>query len=401
MKLMFFTLAPFSSNLGHLARLSGELKELAKLHKISILCLGEKSNDKQIRKQYRNVSFFHFPVEFQGWEILNLKITVKNIYSFIKKINPDIVILQIEIWDLMRELGKILQEKVKFVTILHAMPFVGAPINPSGDFKNDAINYAYSGIEKYRSEYILKHYNEASEVFNRINIIANNKTVAYYLDKYFQDINFKLFNSPIIIKKNSLSKKDNDLIYDFAYMARMESGKGIEYLPKILKRISMIMGRKITVAILGKADDITSAKILKRLITDSKKSKYFNIKYFGWADKKIKTSVLSKTGVFLYPSIYDTHAVVLCEALSFGLPVITWDILFIRINYSLAKAVISAPLLNFQKFAELAVKTLKKRKSLTYEALNFFNSFDSAKKAAELDSRIYQDIINGRNEKIE
>jgi len=41
MKLMFLTLAPLSSNLGHLARLSGELKELAKLHKIIILCLGK------------------------------------------------------------------------------------------------------------------------------------------------------------------------------------------------------------------------------------------------------------------------------------------------------------------------------------------------------------------------
>jgi len=66
------------------------------------------------------------------------------------------------------------------------MPFVGAPINPSGDFKKDVINYANSGIEKYRREYILKHYNEAPEVFNRINIIANNNTVAYYLVKYFK-----------------------------------------------------------------------------------------------------------------------------------------------------------------------------------------------------------------------
>ena len=400
MKLMFLTLAPFSSNLGHLARLSGELKELAKLHKISILCLGRKLNDKQIRKQYKNVSFFHFPIEFQGWEILNLKITVKNIYSFIKKINPDVVILQIEIWDLMRELGKILQGKIIFVTVLHAMPFVGAPINPSGDFKKDVINYAYSGIEKYRREYILKHYNEAPEVFNRINIIANNRTVAYYLVKYFKNIDFQLFNSPIIVKRAGLLKENNNLVYDFAFMARMELGKGIEYLSEILKRISVIMGRKITIAILGKADDIASAKILKQLIVDSKKSKYFNIKYFGWADKKIKTSVLSKTGVFLYPSIYDTHAVVLCEALSFGLPAITWDVLFIRMNYFGTKAVISAPLLNFQKFAELAVKTLKKRKSLEYEALNFFNSFDSAKNAAELDSCIYQNIINGKNDNI-
>jgi len=54
---------------------------------------------------------FHLPIECHGWEISNSKIAAKHIYGFIEKINPDIVILQIEIWDLMRELSKIYRGK--------------------------------------------------------------------------------------------------------------------------------------------------------------------------------------------------------------------------------------------------------------------------------------------------
>jgi glycosyltransferase involved in cell wall biosynthesis len=398
MKLMFLTLAPFSSRPGHLARLSGELHELAKLNEISILCLGENPDSEQTKNQYKNVSFFHYPIKFDGWAVYDLEGVIKHICNFIEKINPDIVILQVEIWDLMRELSKVLQGKIKFVTVLHAMPFLGAPVNPSGDFDKDVINYVNSGIEEYRSNYIMEHYGEISEVFNRINIIANNKTVAYYLSTYFNNLNFKFFNSSIVIENNKQLINQKDLIYDFAYMARMEAGKGIEYLPEILKRISMIMGRTITVAILGKTDDITSAKILKQLITESNKSKYFNIKYFGWADDETKKAVLSRTGVFLYPSFYDTYAIVLYEALSFGLPSITWDVPFVRINYSSVKAVVSVPFLNFQQFAEAAVKAFQDKDVLKSEALNFLNFFDSAVRAVKLDLNIYQDILNCKND---
>lgn len=200
------------------------------------------------------------------------------------------------------------------------MPFLGTPMCPSGDFEKDVIAYLNSGIEKYRKDYIEDHYKEIIGVLKRVNIIASNKTVAYYLSTYFEDIKFHTFNDPISIKSYKRDANTIETKYDFAYMARMEKGKGAEYLEEILKQISLILKRTITVAILGRPDDIISSRAIDKLLAESNKNKYFKAIYFGWANKRMKEFVLSKTGVFLYPSHYDTYAIVLSEALSFGLP---------------------------------------------------------------------------------
>jgi len=394
MRLAFFTFAPFSSNAGHLFRLFGELYNLAELNEIIIVCLGKDPDDEQTRRKYKNISFYHLPVKFNGWEVTNLSETIENIKNFIEEINPNLLVLQMEAWELMRELGETLCGEIKFAVVMHAMPFLGAPINPSGDFDKDVINYVASGIEKFRSDYIGNHYKEITDVFRRVNIIANNKTVAYYLRTYFKDLKFWTFDSTISIKKKTTAVVGGKLKYDFAYMARMESGKGVEYLAEILKRASLLLSRQVSLAIMGRPDDALSRQSLNRLLHEGEKNKYFKIDYCGWADEEIKTLILPKTGVFLYPSYYDTYAVSLYEALSFGLPSVTWEAPFSRINYSSTRAVVRAPFLNFEKFAKSAVEMLKGRDILISKALDFINSFESATKIAELDSNIYKEIIN-------
>ena len=398
MHLMFLTLNPFSAEPGHLARLSAELCDLSKLNVVSVLCLGEKPDDEKTKRQYNNIHFSHLPIKFDGWAIVNLRTVIKDIANRIEIIKPDIVILQMEIWDLMRGLGNLLYGKVKFVTVIHAMPFLGTPIYPSGDFEKDVIDYASSGIEKYRRDYILAHYKEINNVFERVSIIANNKTVAYYLSIYCKNIKFYMFDIPVIIKKHKRNLNDINSVYDFAYMARMEKGKGVEYLAEILKRISLILKRTITIALLGRSDDSMSSKAIDGLLMESKKNKYFKVIYFGWASKTIKELVLSNTSVFLYPSHYDTHAVVLCEALSFGLPCVVWDVPFTNINYNSTKAVVRVKYLDFQQFAESAVKVFENKEVLMRDAINFIDSFESPAKLVESDSIIYKDIINYHND---
>lgn len=398
MKLMFLTLASLSSNAGHLARLSGELYDLAKLNEVSIVCLGKEPDDKKTKGKYKNISFFHFPVKLDGWKVVNVSKITKNINNLVNKIHPDLVILQMEVWDLMREFCNNLKGKTKFATVIHAMPFLGTPINPSGNFEKDVINYTTSGIEKFRSDYIMNHYKETLSVLNRINIIASNKTVAYYLTTYFKNLKYWTFNSMIAMKKKVTTITSGKPTYDFAYMARMEKGKGIEYLAEILKRISLLMSRQISVAIMGRPDDAISRQALNRLLLEGQESNYFKVNYYGWADENIKASILLKTGAFLYPSCYDTYAVVLHEALAFGLPSITWDAPFSRINYSLTEAVIRVPFLDFDKFAKSAVKMFQNRNDYISKALNFIDSFDSATRATGLDINIYKEIISHKND---
>ncbi|HEX6977098.1 MAG TPA: glycosyltransferase family 4 protein [Patescibacteria group bacterium] len=390
MRLMFLTFSTLSSNAGHLARLSRELKYLSQLNEISIVCLGKNPDDENTKKNYENITFFHYPVEFNGWEVKDQSKVVENINSFITQFKPDAVILQMEIWDLMRELGKNLKGKVPFATVVHAMPFLVSPTNPSGDFKKDVEKYANSGISTYRKDYLLNHYQEVEEVFKNVRIIANNKTVAFYFNTYFKNLPILVLPASSVVEADKSYKISSNLKYDFAYMARMEKGKGVEYLEDILKRISIKIGRKVKIVILGRADDSFSKQALAKLV--SNKSKHFEADYEGWADDSTKNSILPSCGVFLYPSHYDNYPTVVNEALALGLPVITWSVPFSKLNYSATNAVKKVKLLNFQKFANLAVESLKERNILSTQALNFIKSFKSVKEVSRLDTKLFENL---------
>lgn len=395
MKLTFLTLAPFSSNPGHLARLAALLNELSMLNKVNIICLGKNPDNLETKAQYPNVSFSHFPISFAGWEIKNLSRTVKNLVKIIQKDKPDLVILQMEVWELMRELSHALKNITAFTTVLHAMPFVVAPTKNSGDFEKDVVNYLSSGIEKYRVDYIKNHYQEAHTILHEIPLIACYKTVSFYLKTYFNDLCIFDFISNVKTLKTEMTNGDEGFKYDFAYMARMEAGKGIEYLDKILSQISQILSRPVTIAILGRTDDQVSSETLNKLLNRSKmKNNKYHVDYLGWASEEVKIKVLTKTKVFLYPSNYDNYAIVLQEALTFGLPVITWDVPFTSLNYRSTKAVKRVPLLDIQLFAKEATKALLKRNFLSNEALKFINSLKTPKVVAQSDSKIYHEIIN-------
>lgn len=392
MKLLFFTFAPLRSNAGHLARFSWELYELAKLNEIIIVCLGKEPDNEKTKNQYRNIIFLHLPVQFIGWNVNNLTETVKNITSVVQEIYPDLCVLQMEVWDLMRELGRNFRGKIPFSTVVHAMPFLGSPEYPSGNFEQDVIEYAYTQVEQYRREYILEHYREAEEVFKDVSIIANNRTVAFYLGLYFKNVRPWALKPSIVVKRRDDVNIPEKPFYDFIYMARMEAGKGVEYLEDILKRISLILSRPINVALLGEAEDIISKNALHQLLINSKQSKYFNVDYIGWADDNIKRKIFSNSGVFIYPSHYDNFPTVLNEALAFGLPSVTWDVPFARLNYLSIKAVKQTPFLDFQQFAENAVMVFQSRKELSIEALNFVKTFDSVEKLAQFDSNTFKEV---------
>jgi len=146
---MFLTFASLSTKAGHLARFLEELPELSKLNEISIVCLGKDPDDESTKNRYRKASFFYFPAKFDGWRVVNLAEIVERIEAVIIEVHPDLVILQMEVWDLMRELGMSLKNKVVFATVVHAMPFLAAPINPSGNFENDIIEHVGRDIEKF------------------------------------------------------------------------------------------------------------------------------------------------------------------------------------------------------------------------------------------------------------
>lgn len=393
---MFIIFSPLSLNSGHTSRILPELDYLSSIHQVTIIILNKKSKRDLISK-YPNVSFVNIPIEFRGWKVKNINDVVSKIIVAIEKTKPDLTIIMMEVWDLMRELSKKLKTKTRLVSVLHGIPFVGSPISSSKNFEKDAILTAQSNIEKSHSEYIFKHYKEARKVFSRLSIIAHNETVAQLFKNYFPNKRIWKYSSAIRLNTEDSTPRLINRRYDFVYMSRMEAGKGVEYLGDILTCISKKLSRKISLVILGRTDDSLSKIHLKKLLHSAKTSTFFKIEYLGWADHVLKQQILKSSGVFLYPSCYDTFAVVLQEALSYGLPCVTWDIPFTKINYTATKAVSRVQLFDIKKFATASVRMLINKGRYSSQALKFTNSFNDVKDAIFQDTIIYKEILNQKN----
>lgn len=394
MKLLFLTFAPIENNPGHLARVVLILKELSQKAEVTILCLGTKGDSDRTKLTYPNTKFLHMPLSMNGWEVENLHKSKHLIKNIVETIKPNLTIQCMEVWDLMRELSLLLKPEYNYSVIIHAMPFLGAPIHNLGTFEDDIKCLLKSEISQYRKDYITEHYKEAEEVFSRLNIIANNLTVSFYLKHYFSPFRMWILKPSSVTEVHRLPHKKAVYKYDFAYMARMEKGKGVEYLSSILPCISNKLKRKVSIAIMGRTDDKFSMYALNRLIKKSKRSDEYSIDYLGWANTEDKLSVLSDTSVFLYPSHYDNYPTVLNEALSFGVPTVTWECLFSQLNYSRTAAVLRVPLLDYEAFASGAVYALNNRETLSISAYNFINNFPNPSTLVANEMETFTKIIN-------
>ena len=71
--------------------------------------------------------------------------------------NSEIVILQMEVWDIMKAMS-LDYNPLPVVCVLHAMPFLGAPVKYSANFVRDVQKRIQSEQQPYRKEYVLNEY---------------------------------------------------------------------------------------------------------------------------------------------------------------------------------------------------------------------------------------------------
>ncbi len=389
MHLLILTTSPLHKNAGAQARLKTELGELSRINKITIICLGSEPENGFILKKYSHVKFIHSPITYNGWNVLNSEEICNLVIEVCQKENIDLVVLEMEIWDLMRELGIRLLGVTPFATRIHAMPFLSAPTNPSGDFQKDVLQYANSVHSQYKKDYILAHHHECEDVFDKIYAITHNRTVDYYLKLYFPALPTWLLSASLSTMP-VLRKPHTEVVYDFVYMARFEEGKGLEYLHQILAECSRLLGRSIKIAVMGKIDDEYSNKLVQGISSDEN----IEVNFLGWADDALKDEVFSQSKIFIYPSINDNFPTVLNEALAHSLPAVTWAVPYSTINYSNTKAVLMAELGNITEFAELCLRAMSEQANLTVEADRFVDSFDRPAMVAEKDTGIFKEILN-------
>lgn len=388
-KLFFIHLGKLSNKAGHTARLRYELENMSKVADVSVISLTDQV-DQISSDKYPNINFYALPIEFNGWEVVNLNYLIEQIDERINFCNPDIVILCMEIWDLVLELHRKLLGKVAFCAICHAMPFLGSPLNPTKYFESDVRKFINEQMSEYRKDYISKHYKEFAKIINSGLLIANNATVTYYFENYFPKSLFWR-QVPHVTVNFHQTPDVLQIEYDFCYMARIEKGKGLEYLRDLFTEISSKLGRKINVAIMGRAEDEYSKQNLKHLIKDI--NEFYSIHFFGWADDKTKSDVLSKSGCFIYPSIYDNFPTVVNEALSHGLPVALWDTIFYKVNYSGVESISAAAIFDIEHLASIAVNLLKRKTHISHHSIEYIKKNSGSELVARDDLDLFEKII--------
>lgn len=392
MRLLFITFAPFTIDSGHTARLTFTLNPLSKSNEIYILNLRKGDVNTETKKLYPKVEFLNSEAKFNGWSVENSEDIVKEVVNLVNEKHIDLVILQMEVWDMVRDLAIALKEITKLAVVFHGTPFLAAPLLPSVDFEKDVQNLLTNNLEKYKYDYISQHHKEVWEILPLIRVIANNNTVAHSLSTYFPKLKVWKMKQTIVVPNLLIPTMEVPKEFDFAYLARMERGKGVEYLSSILKCISDILERKVTLAIMGKCDDIFSKSSFEDLLKNASSSLHFEVTNYGFVDQKIKAEALSKSNVFLYPSVYDNYPTVVNEALSFGLPTVMWDTNIYRLNYQGCKGISSAPIGDTKDFAQKAVSLLKHINNARLSISKFINSFPGTEEIAESDLQLYSDI---------
>lgn len=390
MKLLFIAFENIESGSSQLERLEYQLTTLSKNNKISILCLNQYDNAYAVKQKYHQITFYHHRIEYNGWNVLNTEEIIKYVKNIDEQNNFDLIIQMMEVWDLLREFSLSFYKTRKFVAIIHAMPFLGAPIK----LKKDINTHCEERLKKLdkksmKYEYIINHYKEVAEVFNKMNVIAANNTVAYYFQHYLKNIEFWTFESFYPQKKETSKTATNS--FDFLYMARIEEGKGLEYLEDIFLHLSQKAERKLRIGIAGRIDDHYSKENMEKILALHLNN--MEISYLGWVDKAKQQELFSSSKIFLYPSIYDTYSIVLRDAINFGIVAVTWKVPFTLINYRDCPSVKIIPYKDFRKFAEIAMCCLEDKERIALSAKEYIYRQPTEEDICNKDIAIYESIV--------
>lgn len=151
-----------------------------------------------------------------------------------------------------------------------------------------------------------------------------------------QNVSLKEYfgNKPLILLSNSV---DTDLYYPshsknlktkILFVGRLDTDKGILMAIKVYNNIKKMFPVEFVIVGSGSLE----SEVDKLCASDT------NVKHFKHVAENDLANIYRSCDIFLYPSLYDTYALVVLEALSSGLKVVTTDNLyrvyndFIRFN---------------------------------------------------------------------
>lgn len=395
MKIGFVVFAPFHANKSHSVRLRTTLAYLSKIHEVVIFNLSDEKNNDEFLGQYPSIEIINHPIVFNGWSMVNVASVARNILQDSKDRRITLLVVTLEIWDLMYELQYTSGREMPVAFVLHAMPFVGAPDSVSASFGNDITSKLNANIPDYRKQYILDNVSTAEKALREMTLIAANKTVAFYVNNYFPGVSCFEYDPPFgVISSITHQQIVSERKYDFIYMARIESGKGLECLTQVMPLICKEFTSTIRLAVVGTPEDELSKRALDELCSLQQQVN-LHLDHIPWANSHQKTQLLGQSRVFLYPSLYDTYAIVVHEALEHGLSVVCWETYFSSFHYRTTSAVHKIQRGDIYSFASAAVELLMDNADKEAVARHFKSSLPLGEALALAESTIYEKIAMG------
>jgi glycosyltransferase involved in cell wall biosynthesis len=163
--------------------------------------------------------------------------------------------------------------------------------------------------------------------------------------------------------------------HDAIFFARLIPQKGLFDIIKIWKKVTESIP-DATIAVSG----VTMGPVYVDRFLKEVKQEHLdkNIKFYGYLPQEELIGLVKSSNFLVYPSRLDAFSSVILEALSAGIPVITYDILSVRLNYGACGAVVSVPLGDHEAFSEKVLEFIQNgslRKRLSVKAYRFATKF--------------------------
>lgn len=172
--------------------------------------------------------------------------------------------------------------------------------------------------------------------------------------------------------------KKKKIVYDAVYVGRYHPQKGIFYLLRVWKLV-VEKKPKAKLAILGTGEPEFEKQMID-YINDNKLQE--NIALLGFMDGDGKYELFSRTRMYLNTNLYDAGGMATMEAMSCGLPVVSWD--FRAARSMIGDGVLWAKYLDEKDFARQVIKLItdtKKVSSLGKKAREDMRKYDWEKTA--------------------
>jgi glycosyltransferase involved in cell wall biosynthesis len=378
---------------GPLARLRGMLPQLARRFDIAVASLGDSDAETQALLDAHGIATYALDCRFEGWDLVDLDRQVAAIVGWSRARGDALLVMGWELWGLMRGLAQACASGgPAFATVVHAVPLLNCPPQPSRRFVLDARRRAADEPDPAIRRYLLRHAAEVPRMLPHMHLISPNATVAWYLARYFPHLTVADASPGYGIDLHAAAAAaPSGPPVELAFMAKLVREKGIYDMVAIFAAL-LRLRPEVRLRIIGSFESSAEERAFHAECERTDVAD--RITFAGWLGGAAKLGALKSARVFVYPArASDTFCIAMLEAIGCGLPVVAWDLPFVRQIYRDAP-VTPVPMGDHAAFASAIAATLDAGPGDAAKRARFLARYDGWERAAEAEGDIWQAIID-------